>query len=85
MLNRKIRWEKEGLSLEADTKHVTEALKALGMEGSKSVVTPAIRDPSDMGKGKSYDGGVTDSRGVGEDGRYATMVGGSGYGDQESR
>ena len=85
VLNRKIRWEKGGISIEADTKHVTEAVKALGLEGAKPVVTPAVRDVSDLGKPGSSDGGKSDENGVGPDGRYATMVGGSGMGGGDSK
>ena len=79
VLNRKVRWEGDGISLEADVKHITEAVQDLDLAEAKSVVTPAVRDLSDMGKVDNGGGGACiNGIDVGSDGRPLTMVGGSG-------
>ena len=44
VLNRIITWEEESISVEADTRHIMTALKDLGLEVAKEVVTPALRE-----------------------------------------
>ena len=77
ILNRKIKWEVDGITLEADERHVIEALKALDLENAKGVATPAVRPPKEMG---SEGRAIKSVQGfnVGEDGRPLCQTGGSG-------
>jgi hypothetical protein len=42
-LNRTIKWTKEGVTVEADAKHVKVLIKEMDLENAKEVKTPAIR------------------------------------------
>ena len=39
-----ITWERHGISLEADKKHTEEATREFGLEESKPVSTPGVRE-----------------------------------------
>jgi len=44
LLNRVISWEKDGIALEADQRHVEIVLKQLGLEGGRAVGTPGTKE-----------------------------------------
>ena len=44
VLNRTIRWESTGITIEADVKHQRKIVEALGLEDANPVKTPAIQD-----------------------------------------
>ena len=60
VLNRIIRWTKEGIEYEADPRHVEIILKQMNMQDSKAVATPGAKDDGTIkngdGEGKGNDG-----------------------------
>ena len=44
MLNRIIKWEEHGISIEADAKHVKAMIEETGLKDAKAVMTPGVRD-----------------------------------------
>ena len=60
VLNRIIRWEKDGITYEPDPRHAEIIAKEMGVDGTKGVGTPSIKeatDSDDNTKGESPDGG----------------------------
>ena len=47
VLNRIVTWEKDSISIEADMKHVTTAMRDLKLSDANGVGTPAIREQCD--------------------------------------
>ena len=48
MLNRVIKWHKDGITYEADKKHVPEMLKAMNLEHAKSLSNPGIKQDDSL-------------------------------------
>ena len=44
VLNREIKWEDKGITIEADKKHVRAIIQELGLEGAKAVSTLGVKD-----------------------------------------
>ena len=49
ILNRHIQWTRDGITIEADKKHVITILKEMDLMDAKSVVTPAVREEGARG------------------------------------
>ena len=44
VLGRRIRWEKAGITYEADDRHVPKIVEALGIQNAKTAATPMVKD-----------------------------------------
>ena len=51
ILNRVIEWERDGITIEADQRHVREIIKGLGLERANHSATPCAVERRDEGKG----------------------------------
>ena len=56
ILNRVIEWNRDGITKEADQRHVRELLKGLDLERAKRSTTPCAVDRRDEGKGERRHG-----------------------------
>ena len=56
ILNRVIEWNRDGITIEADQRHVREILKGLELERVNHSATPRAVDRRDEGKGESRHG-----------------------------
>ena len=56
MLNRVVGWDRDGMTIEADQRHVREILKALEMERANNSATPCAVERKDEGKGEHQRG-----------------------------
>ena len=53
ILNRVIVWNRDGITIEADQRHVRETLKGLELERANHSATPCAVERKDAGKGRT--------------------------------
>ena len=80
VLNRDIKWTKNGIAVEADRKHVENLLKETGLTNARGVNTPAVREQAPEVGGEEG-AQVTGLRKIWEDAEHADHRGQDKYSD----
>ena len=79
VLNRILRWTKEGIEYEADPRHVEIMLKQLNIQDCKFVATPGTKEEGQIKEGDKNDNVVSDSLSSERTSAYRALVARANY------